>query len=91
MGLNPSDFCVAGTVLYQLSCIKPIGTLRKIKNFTPFSLREHLAESLVLSRLNYRDTVLPSQHLLKRLQRIQYIAASFVTGRCGLAGVATHA
>ena len=56
-----------------------LASLRKIKHFTPNKLRKHLAESPVLSKLDYCDTVmfpLP-QHLLKRLQRIQFAAASF--------------
>ena len=65
------------------SCYTTLASLRKIKHFTPYKLRKHLAESLILSRLDYCDIVmfpLP-QHLLKRLQRIQFAAASFVTGR----------
>ena len=65
------------------SCYATLASLRKIKHFTPYKLRKHLAESLILSRLDYCDIVmfpLP-QHLLKRLQRIQFAAASFVTGR----------
>ena len=55
----------------------------KIKNFTDFILRKQLAESLVLSKLNYCDTVfypLPD-FLLKRLQRLQFAADSFILGR----------
>ena len=65
------------------SCYTTLASLRKIKHFTPCKLRKHLAESLILSRLDYCDIVmfpLP-QHLLKRLQRIQFSAASFATGR----------
>ena len=65
------------------SCYTTLASLRKIKHFTPFKLRKHLAESLIPSRLDYCGIVmfpLP-QHLLKRLQRIQFAAASFVIGR----------
>ena len=65
------------------SCYTTLASLRKIKHFTPYKLQKHLAESLILSRLDYCDIVmfpLP-QHLLKRLQRIQFAAASFATGR----------
>ena len=65
------------------SCYTTLASLRKIKHFTPYKLRKQLAESLVFSKLDYCDIVmfpLP-QHLLKRLQRIQFAAASFVTGR----------
>ena len=57
--------------------------LRKIKHFTDFKLRKHLAESLVLSKLYYCDTVLNPlpNFLLQRIQRVQLSAASFVTGR----------
>ena len=46
-------------------------TLRKLKHFKDFHLRKRLAESHVLSRLNYCNSVyspLPG-HLLKRLQK----------------------
>ena len=58
-------------------------TLRKLKHFTDFHLRKRLADSLVLSRLNYCDSVyspLPG-YLLKRLQKIEFAATSFVYGR----------
>ena len=58
-------------------------TLRKLKHFTDFNLRKRLAELLVLSRLDYCDSVfspLP-QYLLKRLQKIEFAAASFVYSR----------
>ncbi|KAL9958096.1 hypothetical protein ACROYT_G035065, partial [Oculina patagonica] len=64
------------------SCYSTLSILRKIKNFADFKLRKHLAEALVLSKLDYCDTVfypLPD-FLLKRLQRIQFAAASFVSG-----------
>ena len=53
---------------------------RKLKNFSGYRLRKHLVESLVLSKLDYCDTVyypLP-EFQLKRLQRVQLVAASFV-------------
>ena len=58
-------------------------TLQKLKHFTDFHLLKRLAESLVLSRLNYYDSVyspLPG-YLLKRLQKTEFAAASFVYGR----------
>ena len=57
--------------------------LRKLKHFTDFHLRKRLPESLVLSRLDYCASVylpLPG-YLLKRLQQIEFAAASFVYGR----------
>ena len=58
-------------------------TLPKLKHFTYFHLSKRLANSLVLSRLDYCDSVcspLPA-YLLKRLQKIEFAAASFVYGR----------
>ena len=58
-------------------------TLHKLKHFTNFNLRKRLAELLVLSRLDYCDSVfspLP-RYLMKRLQKIEFAAASFVYGR----------
>ena len=54
------------------------------KKLSTFTLRKHLAESLIFSRLDFGDIVFYplNQHLLKRLQRIQYPAASFVTALC---------
>ena len=58
-------------------------TLRKLKQFTDFHLHKRLAESLVLSRLDYCDSVyslLPG-YLLKRLLKLEFAAASFVYRR----------
>ena len=60
-----------------------IQIIRKLKNFAGYRLRKHLVESLVLSKLDYCDTVyypLP-EFQLKRLQRVQLVAASFVLSR----------
>ena len=60
-------------------------TLKTFKRCTPFKVRKSLAESLVLSRINYCNVVygqLPL-YLLKRLQRVQNCAAGYVFGRCG--------
>ena len=60
------------------------GTLsvpRRLKNLAPLHVRKHLAESLILSKLNYACTVfhpLPV-YLVKRLQRLQNACAGFVT------------
>jgi exonuclease III len=65
------------------SCFSTLSTLKKIRNFANFNLRKHLAESLILSKLDYNDIVFEplQQYLLKRLQCAQNAAASFVTGR----------
>ena len=58
-----------------------LGTLRKIKNFTDFNLGKFLAQCLTLSKIDYCDTVfypLPN-YLMKRLQKLQFAAGSFVT------------
>ena len=67
----------------RLTLYGVLTALRKIKNFTNYHLRKHLVECLVLSRLDFNDTMFyPSTDcLLKRLQRIQCAAASFVFGR----------
>ena len=65
------------------SCYGTLACLKKIKNFTPYKLRKQLAESLILSHLDFSDAVFYplTEHVLKRLQWKQYSAASFVTGR----------
>ena len=65
-----------------ISCYGILRCLRKIKNFADFRLKRQLAESLVLTKLDYCDGVfypLPD-YLLKRLQKVQNAAASFVLG-----------
>ena len=57
--------------------------LKTFKRFTPFKVRKSLAESLVLSRLNYCNVVfgqLP-KYLQNRLQRVENCAAGYVLGR----------
>jgi len=58
-------------------------TLSKIKRFVPYHLRKQLAESLVLSRLDYGNALLQNapKYLHQQLQRIQNATASFVRGR----------
>ena len=65
------------------SCYGVLVALRRIKNFTNYHLRKHLFECLVLSRLDFNDIIFYpiTDCLLKRLQRIQFAAASFVFGR----------
>ena len=63
------------TPLYQYQ-------LRKLKYLPKYELRKQLAETLILSKLDYADLVfypLP-QFLLRRLQQVQFAAASFVLG-----------
>ena len=48
----------------------------------PFNLRKQLAESLILSKIDYGDEVYTPLTVAqqKRLQKVQFAAASFVTG-----------
>ena len=61
-------------------CYATLSILRKLKYLAKYELRKQLAETLILSKLDYADLVfypLP-QFLLRRLQRVQFAAASFV-------------
>ena len=64
------------------SCYGTLAILKKLKKMAPFNLRKQLAESLILSKIDYGDQVYApltvAQH--KRLQKVQFAAASFVTG-----------
>ena len=64
-------------------CYATLSVLRKLKNFAPFQVRKRLVESLILSKLDYNDTVTFPIHdyLVKRLQRVQLAAAGFVIGK----------
>lgn len=60
-----------------------LSVLRRLKSLAPFHVRKHLAESLVLSKVNYTCSVfhpLPAFQM-KRLQRKQNACAGFVTRR----------
>ena len=65
------------------ACYTKLAQLRKIKRFTPYHIRKQLAESLILSKLDYCNSLFPNapQYLLNRLQKIQNSAASFVIGK----------
>ena len=63
-------------------CYATLSILRKLKYLAKYELRKQLAETLILSKLDYADLVfypLP-QFLLRRLQQVQFAAASFVLG-----------
>ena len=65
------------------SCYGTLSVIRKLKHLAPYHVRKQLAETLVLSKLDHNDVVsepLP-EYLLKRMQRVQLAAASFVIGR----------
>ena len=62
------------------SCYGVLSSLRKIRNTTPWHVKKQLVESLVISKLDYNDIVsypLP-MYLLKKFQRVQNAAASFI-------------
>ena len=65
------------------SCYATLATLRKLKNILPFNIRKTVVQSLVLSKLFYNDCVLYPipLGLVKRMEKVQKAAASFVFGR----------
>ena len=65
------------------SCYRKIFVLKKLKNFAPWHVRKQLAESLVLSKLDYCNVLLfnITQLRLRRLQQVQKAAAGFVNGK----------
>ena len=65
------------------SCYGVLVALWKIKNFSSYHLRKHLLEYMVLSCLDFNDIIVYpiTDCLLKKLQGIQFAAASFVLGR----------
>ena len=68
------------------SCYKMLATLRKIKNMTSQEAKKSLVQSLVLSKLNFNDSVIyplptfPQERVLS-VQRVQNAAAGFILNR----------
>ena len=68
------------------SCYKMLATLRKIKNMTSQEAKKFLVQSLVLSKLNFNDSVIyplptfPQERVLS-VQRVQNAAAGFILNR----------
>ena len=60
-----------------------LSVLRRLNHLVPFHVRKHLAESLVLSKVNYACSAFHSlpAFQMKRLQRLQNAGAGFVTTR----------
>jgi len=58
-------------------------SLKLIQRFTPYHVRKNLAEALVISKLDYGNVLLANvpAYLMKRMQRVQNMAASYVTKR----------
>ena len=50
---------------------------KKLKYLAPYNVRKHLAECLILSKIDYNDIVSDTiaDYLVKRLQRVQLAAA----------------
>ena len=65
------------------SSYSTIAVLRKLKHMAPYHLRKTLAESLILSKVDYGVTVFHPLNAseLKRLQKCQCAAVSLVLGR----------
>ena len=65
------------------NCYRVLCTLRKIKRITPFKIRKHLSESLVLSKIDYCNSVFDplTQAQEQRLQKVQNAAAAFILNR----------
>ena len=65
------------------TCYGKLSVLRKMKNFTSFSARKMLAQSLILPKIDFNDYVYSpfTQCQLKKPQRLQKAAASFVLKR----------
>jgi hypothetical protein len=65
------------------SCYGSISVLKKIKRFTPYHIRKQLAEALILSKLDYCNVLYHGmpEYLIRRLQRVENMAAGFVQGR----------
>ena len=56
-------------------------TLKKSKRLTPFHVRKMLAESSILSRINYGIVFYKNAYLIKRIQRLLNAAAGCVLMR----------
>ena len=71
-------------IFYTISaCYATLQILQKLKHLASYNLRKQLAETLILSKLDYADGIFypHSQFLIKLLQKVQFATASFVLGR----------
>ena len=59
------------------SCYGTLSVLKKLKYLALYNVRKHLAECLILSKIDYNDIVSDTiaDYLVKRLQRVQLAAA----------------
>ena len=63
------------------SCYGTLSVLKKLKYLAPYNARKHLAECLILSKIDYNDIVSDTiaDYLVKRPQRVQLAAAKLST------------
>ena len=68
------------------SCYGTLSVLKKLKYLAPYNARKHLAECLILSKIDYSDIFSDTiaDYLFKRLQRVQLADAKLSTwsSRC---------
>ena len=66
------------------SCYGTLSVLKKLKYLAPYNARKHLAECLILSKIDYNDIVSDTitDYLVKRLQRVQLAAAKLSSWSC---------
>ena len=66
-----------------IECFSTWRTLRLLKRFIPFKIREELAQTLILSKVDYGNTVFNTipKTLQSRLQKVLNAAAGFVCNR----------
>ena len=64
------------------SCYKKLFALKKIKRSAPQKTRKHLAEALIISKIDYGNVIYSnaSQNSLIRLQKLLKVTCSFVNG-----------
>ena len=64
------------------SCYKKLFMLKKIKRFAPEKTKKHLAEALIISKINYENIIYSnaSQNSLTWLQKLLKVTCSFVNG-----------
>ena len=65
------------------TCYKKLFLLKKSKYFAPQKTRKHLAEALIILKIDYGNTIHSnaSQNSLMRLQKLLKPTCSFVSGR----------
>ena len=66
------------------SYYKKLFVLKKIKRFVPQKTRKHIAEALIISKIDYGNIIdsNASRNSLIRLQKLLKVTCSFVNGCC---------